>query len=380
MPKIVVPAYLRGLVPYRAGRAIAAVAREKGLKKIVKLASNENPLPPPKSFLKEVAKAYATINRYPEPSSHLLTSEIAKRLGISPHEVICGNGSDSLLFFSFLVFGGNGAEVVTSEGTFVSAYLHTQKLNQKLITVPMKNYTFDLDAIAAGITPKTKIVYLANPNNPTATFFDRESFSAFLDKVPDHVLVIYDEAYQVYASLHETYPDGMNFRRDNVLILRTFSKAQGLAGERIGYAIAHPDLIADLYRVRFPFEPGSIAQVLALAALRDRVFVKRTQKLNERSLNLLMAEFRRLNLKFTTSGANFTMLIFKDEKEATRFNEACLNRGLILRPLQAFHIPEGVRINSGTMEETKFAIEVIREVVGEMRGESVVEKKQRRKM
>lgn len=380
MPKIVVPSYLRGLVPYRAGRSIAEVSREKGLKKIVKLASNENPLPPPRSFLKEVNKAYAAINRYPEPSAHALTAEIAKQLGISQNEIICGNGSDSLLFFSLLVFGGHGAEVLTSEGTFVSIYLHTQKLHQKIVCAPMRNYTFDLEAIAARISPQTKIIYLANPNNPTATFFDQQKFAAFLEKVPEEVLVIYDEAYQVYAKLHDTYPDGMNFRRGNVLILRTFSKAQALAGERIGFAIAHPDLIADLYRVRFPFEPGVLGQALALAALRDRMFVRRTQKLNTQSLKMFTQEFERLGLNFTNSGANFTMLIFESESQATQFNQGCLNRGLILRPLQAFHIPEGVRINSGTVEETKFAIGVIREVVAEMRGEVAVKSPRRRRV
>jgi len=267
---IKIPSFVRDLVPYKAGKPIAELMREKQLTHIVKLASAENPLgPSPKSVL-AIKEAILGLNRYSEPSSHDLVMAIAKKYSVQPNHIICGHGTDSLLAYIVNAFTTESDEILTSEGTFIGIYVTIRKNGRKLIRIPLKNWGFDLDEIANSITTKTSMIYLANPNNPTGTMFERKAFENFMAKVPRHIMVILDEAYTVYAAKNPNYPNGVTYDYENLVITRTFSKAYGLAGLRVGCAIGPNQVIEALYKVKLPFEPNLLAQEAAIAALGDR--------------------------------------------------------------------------------------------------------------
>jgi histidinol-phosphate aminotransferase len=228
--------------------------------------------------------------------------------------------------------------------------------------VPHADYAYDLDAIAGRCTDKTKIIYLANPNNPTGSMFTADNFQRFMERVPEHVLVILDEAYYSYAHRRPDYPDGLKFKYANVIVTRTFSKDYGLAGLRFGFAAGPKNLIRELYKVKLPFEPSQPAQIAALAALDDDEFIRRTVDLNQRMLEKMISRMTELGLRLIPTAANFVLTVFPSEEMAVAFTSGCMEKGLIVRHVKAFGVPEGVRINSGTEEETEFALEVIAEV------------------
>ena len=253
-------------------------------------------------------------------------------------------------------------KLLTTQGTFIGWYVNVNKYGFKSVEVPLKNYHLDLDEIAEQINSKTKIIYLANPNNPTGTMFTKDEFDSFLFKVPENILVLLDEAYTVYAEFHPDYPNGLEYEKENLIVLRTLSKAYGLAGLRIGFAFGPEELIKEIYKVKLPFEPNHLAQEAAIAALNDDEFLKRTVELNRISLDKMIKKFNELGIVQVPTAANFVLLIFPSKDFAFDLNEECLNRGLILRHVKAFGIPNGIRINSGTMEETEFALKIISEV------------------
>jgi histidinol-phosphate aminotransferase len=359
---IPVPEHIADLKPYKPGKPINEVAREKGLTRIVKLASNENPLGPSPKAVSAIDKTVNQLHRYVDPGAPQLVQALSEQLGRSPGQIICGHGADSLLSCAINAFMDQREHLLTAEGTFIGIYVSTRKLGHELKLVPLKNWGFDLDAIADGIDERTRIVYLANPNNPTGTMFTADAFESFMTRVPDNVLVILDEAYDAYAALHEGYPNGMDYNYPNLLVTRTMSKIFGLGGLRVGYAVGSEDVIAQLYKVRLPFEPNILAQAGALGALDDSAFLQQTLDLNTRSLKMLREGFLRLGIPFVETAANFYMLLMPNATFAQDFYEECLGRGLIVRPLERFGIGRGVRINSGTIEETTMALEVIDEV------------------
>ena len=360
--KVEIPAHVVKLQPYKAGKPIEELAREKGLTKIVKLASNENPLGPSPKAMEAIKNYISQIHRYTNPAAFKLVNAIAEKYHKPPEQIITSSGSDSLIQYLVSAFSVEGDEVISSEGTFIGWYVNADKYNRKSIVVPLKNYHFDLNAIADKITRKTKIIYLANPNNPTGTIFTKKEFENFMEKVPDNVLVILDEAYTVYAEDNPEYPNGLNYDFDNLIVLRTLSKAYGLAGLRLGFGIGPEYLINALYKVKLPFEPNLLAQEAAIAAFDDEEFLRRTVETNKKSLSLMKLKFDNIGIKYLPTSANFFLIILRAEEFAARFNEECLNRGLILRHVKSFGIPNGIRINSGTMEETEFALEIIEEV------------------
>ncbi|MFQ5606508.1 MAG: histidinol-phosphate transaminase, partial [Candidatus Zixiibacteriota bacterium] len=362
MTPVHIPAHIESLAPYQPGKAISELAREKKLDRIVKLASNENPLGPSPRALEALATSAGDSHRYVDPSSYELTHTLAAKLGRKPGQIICGAGTDSLLSYILMAFSARGAEVLTAAGTFIGIFVNTRKLNRKLKTVPLADHKFDLDAMAKAITEETKIVYIANPNNPTGSIVTRDELDMFLKRVPEHVLVILDEAYFNYAHDDSEYPDGLTYELPNLIVTRTFSKDFGLAGLRIGFAVADERLIKTLYRVRLPFEPCYAAQLAALAALADNEFLDRTLAQNARSLEVMSAGLNDLGIRFIQSRANFLSMIFDSEELARSFTSACLNRGLILRHTNTFGVPEGVRMNSGTDDETSFALNIIADV------------------
>jgi histidinol-phosphate aminotransferase len=224
------------------------------------------------------------------------------------------------------------------------------------------HYHYDLDGISENINTNTKIIYLANPNNPTGTMFTKKEFESFMNKVPKNILILLDEAYTIYAEDNSEYPNGLEYNEENLIVLWTLSKAYGLAGLRLGIAFGPEYLIKEIYKVKLPFEPNALAQEAAITALDDDEFLKKTKLLNKASLEKMKVKFDELNIDYVPTSANFYMLIFPTEEFAKDFNEQCLNRGLILRLVDTFGIPNGIRINSGTEEETDFALNIISEI------------------
>lgn len=358
-----IPEHIKKLSAYKAGKPIDELAREKGLTRIIKLASNENPFGPSPLAVKRIAEVVNDLHRYVDPAGYRITHAIANHLSITADKVICASGSDALIQYIISTFSEEDDELLSSEGTFIGWYVNVNKYNRKSVTVALKDYAYDLNAILSAITEKTKIIYLANPNNPTGTIFSKNDFEKFMSKVPPQILVILDEAYTVYAKSNPDYPDGLEYDFENLLVLRTFSKAYGLAGLRIGFCGGNPDLIKALYKVRLPFEPNFLAQEAAIASLSDSEFLEMTIETNEESLEQLKKFFDSVGIEYVESSANFLLSLFEDESLALEFTTGCLEQGLILRHVASFGIPNGVRINSGTIAETAFAIDIMRSVV-----------------
>src|SRR5690242_8971544 len=254
-------------------------------------------------------------------------------------------------------------EVLTTEAAFIGFQVLAKSRGVKYRTVPYKDWHYDLAALAAAINANTKIIYLANPNNPTGTIFTRHEFNDFYRHVPERVLIILDEAYFEYAKDNPRYPDSMHYRYDNVITLRTFSKIYGLAGVRIGYGFAHQELVANLLKVKLPFEPSTLAQAAGIGALADKEFLHRSLELNARGLRLLANSLREMGLKVVSSEANFVMVEFADNEQAGRVVEDLLAHGVIVRPLEAFGLPHCVRISTGTDEDNERLIGAMQKAV-----------------
>lgn len=359
---IKIPEHIQKLNPYKAGKPIEELAREKGIKKIVKLASNENPLGPSPKAIEAIKKSLAEIHRYTDPSAYKLVNAISKKYNIPAYKIVTGSGSDSILQYIITAFSDDTDEIITSEGSFIGWYVNVNKYGRKSFLTPLKNYAFDLDAISKLISSRTKLIYLANPNNPTGTMFTKSEFENFMKKVPGSVLVVLDEAYTVYAEDNPEYANGFEYNYKNLIVVRTLSKAYGLAGIRIGFAVGESELIRELYKVKLPFEPNMLAQEAAIAALDDEEFLAKTKETNITSLERMKNKFEELGIEYVPTSANFYLMLFNDQETSIKFNEECLNSGLILRPVNTFGIPIGIRINSGTEEETSFALEVIERI------------------
>lgn len=365
-----IPEYLDNLQPYKAGKPIEELAREKKLERIVKLASNENPLGASPKAMQAINKALANLHYYPDSTCFRLREAIAKKYQKNPQNIFCSNGSDSILEAVILAASHEGEGILSAFSTFIGMYVNVIKLGRVWQQVDLQDYSFDLQGIAEAINEKTRIVYLANPNNPTGAYFSQTEFETFMQQVPKDVLVILDEAYTVYAKHLDDYPDGFEMDYENLLVTRTFSKAHGLAGLRIGYAFGPEQLIATMFKTKLPFEPNYLAQEAAIAALQDEEFLQKTCELNLWSLQQIKTTLDHFNISYVPTAANFVMAVMPDENFAARFNEECLNRGLIIRHVKSFAIPNGIRISSGSDSDTRFAIEVITEVLQLMRGEN----------
>ncbi|TNE74671.1 histidinol-phosphate transaminase [bacterium] len=348
----VVPEHIRDLQPYKAGKTLQEVLDVYKPERIAKLASNENRMGCSPAALKAAQDTFGQIMNYPDPSSRALRAEIAKMHGIKPENVIAGNGSEGVMSLITRTFFKDTDQALTAAGTFIGFWVLINSRGVKLVKVPLtQNYAFDLQALADAITEETRVVYLANPNNPTGTYFTKQEFEWFMTQVPEHVLVIMDEAYYEYAKDEPNYPDSMRYRMDNVITLRTFSKGYGLAGFRVGYGMAHEDLIGNLMKVKLPFEPGSPSQAAALAALRDTEFIERSVELVLRGKERLYAFLDKKGMNYVKSASNSVMMVFDNENDAAHFTDKMLERGVVLRHLPAFGIPEGVRITIGLEED-----------------------------
>ena len=345
-----VPPAIEALKPYEAGRNIEEVKRTYGLSHVIKLASNENPLGPSPLALEAMRRPMASLNLYASGGLDL-RRRLASEFEAKPENVIAGSGSESIISNIIRTFLGDDDEVLTTDAAFVGFQVIARSRGVAYRTVPYRNWAYDLPGLAAAITERTKIIYLANPNNPTGTIFTRQEFEAFYKHVPERVLIILDEAYFEYAKDNPRYPDSMHYRHDNVITLRTFSKAYGLAGVRIGYGFAHEDLIANLLKVKLPFEPGVIAEAAGMGALNDKEFLHRTLEVTCRGMRMLTDGLRSMDISYVPSSANFVMTLWDSEAEALRVTEELLQLGVIVRPLKSFGIPNAVRITIGTEAE-----------------------------
>ncbi len=297
----------------------------------------------------------ASLNYYPNGGLDL-RERLAAQFDLKVANVIAGSGSDGIMSNIIRTFLCDDDEVLTTEAAFIGFQVLARSRGIAYRTVPYREWRYDLTALAAAITERTKIIYLANPNNPTGTIFTRHDFDEFYKHVPSRVLIILDEAYFEYAQDNPRYPDSMHYRYDNVITLRTYSKIYGLAGLRIGYGFAHEELITNLLKVKLPFEPSAPAQVAGIAALDDREFVHRSLELNIRARKLLTATLTEMGFAVVPSEANFVMVPLESATVANWLTEELLRRGVIVRPLGAFGLPECLRISTGTDEENQMLI------------------------
>lgn len=363
VPKRLVPPHIEALNAYQPGRPADALKAELGIDRFINLASNENPLGPPKSALDAMRAAMQDVNRYPESGGFKLRETLAEVYRVKPENVVVGSGSESIMANIVRAFLHGDDEVVTSEGTFIGIYVLVNSQGVKLVKVPLKNYKFDLDAIAESVTEKTKLVYLCNPNNPTGTMFSREEFEAFIKKVPDHVLVILDEAYFEFTMGIAEFPDSMTYRYDNVLTLRSFSKAYAMAGLRVGYGMGHEYLINYVNKVKLPFEPNSLAQVAATVAIKDTTYLGGVLENNDEGMRYLTNEFEHAGWEYVPSSTNFIMLPTESPEKVKKIHEALLREGVAIRPLVAFGLPHCFRITIGLPDENEACVKALKKVM-----------------
>ena len=355
------PEYIRTLIPYEPGKPIEEVEREYGIANSIKLASNENPLGPSPKALAALRAKLGELHLYPDGDCFYLKNRLAKKLGVAPQELIFGNGSNEIIELAVRAFMRPGDQAVMARQVFVVYQLIVQAVGGKSVQVPLRDYTHDLGAIAAAVTPQTKIVFLANPNNPTGTIYRRGEWAEFLAKLPEDLLLIVDEAYFEYVQ-DGGYPDSLKSHRDDrpMLTLRTFSKLYGLAGLRIGYGVGSREIISMMQRVRQPFNVNAPAQWAALAALDDVDHVQRSLALNREGLEFLGAEFTKLGLEFVPSHGNFVLLRVGKGQEVFK---QLLGQGVIVRPMGGYQFPEHVRVTVGTMDENRKFIDALQKVI-----------------
>jgi histidinol-phosphate aminotransferase len=346
-----IPDYIRGLPVYVPGRPIEEVERELKIH-AVKLASNENPLGPSPLAVEAAKKALGDSHRYPDGGSHLLRETLAARMGLAAEEIFVGLGSSEIIDLASRVLLRAGLQGMTSHGSYAPFSVAIRASGAELVLVPQREFAFDLKAMAKAITPKTGVIYLANPNNPTGTAFSLAELEEFLARVPDSVLTVLDEAYVHYApSLNRRKTEQIFRQRRNLLILRTFSKVYGLAGMRIGFAIGRPELLAAMNKLKTPFNTSGVAQAAALAAIDDREHVARCIETNAFERNRLSEGLAKLGLRPVASETNF---IFMDVgPEAKEICDELLQLGVIVRPLGWMGFPEAIRISVGTAEENE---------------------------
>jgi len=355
------PPNIRRIHPYVPGKPVEEVERQLGLSAI-KMASNENPLGPSPLALEAIRQHLAQAHRYPIGDGFYLRRKLAERLGVSMEEIILGSGSTDIIELVARTFLTSADDVITSRHSFVMYTLAVQEMNSLMIYVPLKHDTYDLDAILDALTPRTKVIFLANPNNPTGTMVKAAQIDQFLDRLPRHIILVLDEAYYEYVQDFD-YSHSLEYVRQkkHVIVLRTFSKIYGLAGLRMGYGIAHPDFITCLNKVRSPFNTTSVAQAAAFAALDDAEHVRRSIESNCAGYAQLTDGFDRLGIRFVPSVTNFVLVdIRRDSVEAY---QNLLKHGVIVRPLKSSGFSTALRVTIGTQKENETLIRALQEAM-----------------
>ncbi|MBF0345917.1 MAG: histidinol-phosphate transaminase [Nitrospirae bacterium] len=353
------PEYVQKINPYVPGKPIEELQRELGISECIKLASNENPLGPSTLALKEMQKEFVGINRYPDGSAYRLKTALSQTFGVDTQEIVIGHGSNELLDIAVRTFMQAGDVNIMADPSFIVYYNSTVKAGGLAIKVPLTHdHRHDLPTILSRITKNTKIVFIANPNNPTGTIVSSEEFDAFMKAIPDNVLVIVDEAYYEYVT-DRTYPDTMRYFREGypILILRTFSKIYGLAGLRIGYGIASSAIVSEMDKVREPFNTSSVAQAAAVEALKDTEHIQRSVAVNEEGKTYLYEQLRQMTVVYIPTQGNFIYVDIK--QDANNINNKLLQRGVIIRPMGKTTI----RVTIGLAHENETFIRNLKEVL-----------------
>jgi histidinol-phosphate aminotransferase len=348
--------------PYQPGKPVEELERELGIPGAIKLASNENPFPPPAAVLEALRSALAGLHRYPDGSGYYLRQALAKKHGVSAEAIVLGNGSNELIELLARAFVQKGEEVVIPHPSFVVYPSIVQAVGGTRVVVTLRDHRIDLAKMGHAVTALTKMVFVANPNNPTGTIVTAEEVERFLDKVPEHVIIVFDEAYYDFAAGPD-FPDTLGHLRQGkrVVILRTFSKMASLAGLRIGYAIADPECIALLNRIRQPFNVNTLAQVAALATLHDEAHVQAAVQAVRQGVRHLSAALDAMGVRYVPTRANFILVELPD---AARVYEQLLKLGVIVRPMASFGLERALRITVGTPEENLRLVEALRAVLG----------------
>jgi histidinol-phosphate aminotransferase len=373
--------FLKTLPVYQPGRPIEEVARELNLPadSIIKVASNENPFGPSPLAIAAMQKAVSNLHLYPDGNAFYLKQKLAAKLGVETGNLILGNGSNEIIeFVAHALLGGTGVspvrddtgkmpvppDVVASQFCFAIYPIVAKMFGANVIVVPAKNHGHDLPAMLKAITTKTRIVFVANPNNPTGTLAPREEVVHFVNQIPDDVLLVMDEAYiEFLDDAVDLVPLIRLGVRKNLILMRTFSKIYGLAGLRIGYGIGNPDLIAALEKTRQPFNINSLAQTAALAALDDDEHVRKTRENNFAGLEFFRRAFRELKLEFVPSSANFILVRVG---EGQKVFDAMQKQGVIVRPMGGYQLPEWIRISVGTPQENERSLNVLKSICGKV--------------
>ena len=355
---------IESLPPYRAARSVDTLKREYGLEEITKLAANENTL----GFSESVWETLKQISsRYPDGSSYNLRSELAKKFGLEADNLVIGNGSFELLYLAGIAYLNRGDETIAAVPSFGWYKTVTQIFGAKFVGVPVKDFHVDLKGIAEAVTEKTKIIWLCNPNNPTGTIFTQPELENFLQKIPSDILVVLDEAYVDFVE-EENFPDSISLlnKYENILILRTFSKAEGLAGFRVGYGISNKEIISALNKVRIPLNVNAPAQFAALASLRDEEFKKFTVKNASEQKKVLYKAFEELGFSYVVSNTNF--IFFDVGRESDPIVEAFLKEGILIRGGSEYGFPTMIRLTIGRPDENERVIQIFKKFFGGANG------------
>lgn len=346
---------IRDLKPYEPGKPIEEVQRELGLKNIIKMASNENCLGPSPLAVKAIKESLDGINLYPDGNGYYLKKKIAYSLGVGEEQIILGNGSDEIIRMIVETFLKEGEQAVIAEPSFVIYRIAVRIVNGKSVIVKLKNDRYAMESMAEAIGTQTRIVFVANPNNPTGTMVTKDEVESYLEKVPEGVITVFDEAYFEYVE-RDDFPETIKYIKNGsaVVCLRTFSKIYGLAGLRIGYGVSQPEIISGMNRVRQPFNANSLAQVAAISALDDEKHLKKSREVNCAGKRFLCLELDRLNIPYIPSEANF--MLIKTGK-GTQTAGSLLKRGIIVRDMSSYNLSDFIRVTIGTQEENRKFVE-----------------------
>lgn len=357
------PPYIRAIAPYLPGKPISELERELGIKNIVKLASNENPMGASPKALAAIKQALDEIARYPDGNGYELKAALSARLRVKQEQIVLGNGSNDVLELAARSFLAPGTEAIYAQHAFAVYALATQACGARGIEVPARNFGHDLDAMLKTVTAQTRIVFIANPNNPTGTLVPAEELLGFLGRLPQTVLVVLDEAYNEYLPKELKTPSVEWMKHfPNLVITRTFSKAYGLAGLRVGYALAQASVADLMNRVRQPFNVNSVSQAAARAALDDHEFVQQSFELNQKGMAQLTQAFRNLELRYIPSYGNFVCFHADD---AAALYQRLLRRGVIVRPIASYGMPEWLRVSIGLPQENDKFLQALRDLIHE---------------
>lgn len=349
------------LAPYIAGKPIEETKRQFGLKEVIKLASNENPLGPSPKALGAIKKSLLGINRYPDSQGFYLKRKLARSLSIEPDNLVLGNGSDELIDVIIKTFVEEDENIITADVTFLEYEIIAGTFGRRVVKTPLKYFKYDLQSIKGKIDKKTKIIFISNPNNPTGTYVTKYEVEEFLSGLPDNILLVLDEAYDTFIDVDD-FPNSLKyFKNKNVIVLKTFSKAYGLAGLRIGYAIARRELASYMERVRQPFNVNLLAQAAAAAALDDKEFLRNTRKLVLEGKNYLYDGLTGLGLAYVPSVANF--ILIDAGRDGLELFKEMLKFGVIVRDMEQYGLKNFIRVTIGTKKENERFLRVLRKVL-----------------